>query len=248
MSLDGLADVLPTVETHCGELVCGDNALPISDIHCGELGHCDDALPTGGVRCGGPVCLEVTGRNDGASGELASCTDARYSGGAKCMELIRYADDIAIVSDSQEYLVGAVTEVSQFLAERGLSLSKAKTKALNVKDGVIFLGYEIRKDNGVVYAVPSKKGVDSLLSKVKMLVACWPTDEYDSQRIKEYNNSLKSILGGWVACYRGTATTESLLGVQDKIVRELVELSGGNEHPAISKVKQIFDNQIKEVS
>ena len=169
-----------------------------------------------------------------------------YTSGSHGIDMIRYADDIVIVSDNQLFLWGAANRVSHFLAERGLSLSQEKTRIHNVKDGITFLGYEVHKDNGVVYAVPSKRGIDSVLSKVKKLVTFWPVYEDDSKKIKECSNSLKSIIGGWLTCYRGTATTESLFEIRDKIVLEVAKLAGRAGHPVANQVLKIFDKLMKE--
>lgn len=197
------------------------DALIIDRAQYEDLNHWLDVMPIGEI---------VHEEND-------LCTNGTY-----CIEMIRYADDMMLVSDNPLILVGALPGVSSFLGERGLSLSREKTSFLNVKDGAVFLGYEVRKNNNGVYAVPSQKGVASVLSKVKELVACWPLDEDDSEKIREYRHSLKSIIRGWFACYRGTATKESLLEVQDKIAHELVKLGRTGESSDNLKLQDIFNN------
>lgn len=199
------------------------DALTTDGMQYEDLNHWNDVLPIGAI---------------------IHDEDDLGANGAHCVELIRYADDMMLVSDNPTIFVGAVRMISRFLDERGLSLSQEKTKCQNIKDGVTFLGYEIHKDNGVVYAVPSRKGIDSLLNKVKQLMDCWPKDEGDFQRIKGYNNSLKSILGGWVACYKGTATVESLLAVRNEVVYEVSKLSRSTCYPVGNLVFEVFNHSI----
>lgn len=62
------------------------------------------------------------------------------------VNLIRYADDFIITSENREVLETEIKPlVTEFLAERGLTLSEEKTVITNVNDGFDFLGFNIRK-------------------------------------------------------------------------------------------------------
>src|SRR5438034_6281663 len=53
-----------------------------------------------------------------------------------CVNLVRYADDFVITSKSKELLEGEIKPlVEQFLQERGLELSPAKTVITHVEKG-----------------------------------------------------------------------------------------------------------------
>ena len=58
---------------------------------------------------------------------------------------VRYADDFVVTARSK-YLLKTfiVPAIEKFLKERGLELSKEKTKILTVKEGLDFLGYTLK--------------------------------------------------------------------------------------------------------
>jgi RNA-directed DNA polymerase len=47
--------------------------------------------------------------------------------------------------------------VEQFLAERGLELSREKTRITHIDDGFDFLGTHVRKYHGKLLCTPAKK-------------------------------------------------------------------------------------------
>jgi len=61
------------------------------------------------------------------------------------VHVIRYADDIIITARTPEIAINNKKLLSEFLTERGLSLSEKKTKVTNIKDGFDFLGFNIRR-------------------------------------------------------------------------------------------------------
>ncbi len=57
------------------------------------------------------------------------------------------------------------------MAERGLELSKEKTKITYVPDGFDFLGQNLRSyPNGKRFIKPSRKSIRALMAKVKAIV------------------------------------------------------------------------------
>src|SRR5258707_13341244 len=86
-------------------------------------------------------------------------------GKSPCVNLIRYADDFIITGRTKELLEGEIKPlVEQFLQERGLELSPAKTVITHVEKGFDFLGQNVRKyPNGKLLIKPSKKNVNTFL-------------------------------------------------------------------------------------
>src|SRR6202023_2893397 len=69
-----------------------------------------------------------------------------FGGKFACVNLIRYADDFIITGRTKELLEGEIKPlVEQFLHERGLELSPAKTVITHVEKGFDFLGQNVRK-------------------------------------------------------------------------------------------------------
>jgi RNA-directed DNA polymerase len=99
----------------------------------------------------------------------------RKAGGAT-YRLVRYADDFVImVNGTQAHTQGLWAEVADLLRPAGLTLSAAKTRVVNVKDGFDFLGWRIqrRRKAGtakmVTYTYPSKKSLTNIVGKVRTI-------------------------------------------------------------------------------
>ncbi len=61
------------------------------------------------------------------------------------INFVRYADDFVGVADNREELEQLTPEIEAFLSERGVSLSKEKTKITHISEGFNFLGQNIRR-------------------------------------------------------------------------------------------------------
>src|ERR1700681_387752 len=85
------------------------------------------------------------------------------------VNLIRYADDFVITGRTKELLEGEIKPlVEQFLHERGLELSPAKTVITHVEKGFDFLGQTVRKyPNGKLLIKPSKKNIKTFLDGIR---------------------------------------------------------------------------------
>jgi RNA-directed DNA polymerase len=87
------------------------------------------------------------------------------------VHLIRYADDFVITGSSKELLETQVKPlIEQFLAERGLELSKEKTTITHIDEGFDFLGQNVRKHGGKLIITPSKQNVASFLANIREVV------------------------------------------------------------------------------
>ena len=88
--------------------------------------------------------------------------------------LCRYADDFVIMCKTREDAEGLYTILSDYLSERGLTLSEEKTKITHIADGFNFLGFNIRryktnrgKTEGVILLCkPSKESIKTLKAKI----------------------------------------------------------------------------------
>ncbi|CAA9305708.1 Retron-type RNA-directed DNA polymerase [uncultured Coleofasciculus sp.] len=84
---------------------------------------------------------------------------------------VRYADDMVILlkpKDNAEEILG---KVSQFLAERGMNVSKKKTRITATTDGFDFLRWHFKvQRNGKFRCVPSVDNFKAFRQKVKHIV------------------------------------------------------------------------------
>ena len=61
------------------------------------------------------------------------------------VNLIRYADDFVVTGASKELLEKARTLITDFLQQRGLTLSEEKTKIVHIEEGFDFLGCHLHE-------------------------------------------------------------------------------------------------------
>lgn len=82
------------------------------------------------------------------------------------VNLVRYADDWVVTAKSKEVALEIKNVISEFLKERGLSLSEEKTTIVHIEDGFDFLSWNFRKFNGKVLMKPSKKAVVTIIRSI----------------------------------------------------------------------------------
>ena len=84
---------------------------------------------------------------------------------------VRYADDMVFILKPQDDAEEILTQISKFLAERGLKVSERKTKLICTTDGFDFLGWHFRvQANGKFRSVPSVDNFKAFRQKVKAIV------------------------------------------------------------------------------
>jgi len=129
------------------------------------------------------------------------------------VNFVRYADDFIITGKSKRLLKEKVVPaVERFLNERGLTLSKEKTKITYIKQGFTFLGQTFRKHGGTLRIKPSKEGVLALLRKAGHVIR-----KYTSAPIEILIKKLNSMLRGW-ANYHRHVVSSAVFGRVDTYV------------------------------
>lgn len=154
-----------------------------------------------------------------------------YSNG----NLIRFADDILITVRSMDDAEKALETVRSFLAERGLSLSKEKTKICKIEDGFTFLSRTYIRKNGLIYSYPSDAAVDRFISELKNVIMT----SRKSQR--DLINTLNRKLKGWAGYHRYSDARDAFRKVDVAVQTALLE-AAIKKHPrlAVAKVKSKY--------
>jgi RNA-directed DNA polymerase len=107
--------------------------------------------------------------------------------------------------------------VEQFLSERGLELSHEKTKITPMEDGFDFLGQTIRRQrNGKVLIQPSKRSVQTFLSKIQETI-----DHSGSQTAGDLIGRLNQQIKGWTMYHRFAVSRRIFAAVDDRIFGKL---------------------------
>jgi len=121
------------------------------------------------------------------------------------VNFVRYADDFVITAVSKELIENEIIPlVTNFLAERGLSLSPEKTKITQITEGFDFLSQNTRKyKNGKLFQIPADKAVKEIKFKLRNTI-------FDNLNDKPYNLILKlnSILRGWANYHKHIVSKE----------------------------------------
>ncbi|MEN8128918.1 MAG: group II intron maturase-specific domain-containing protein [Pseudomonadota bacterium] len=118
------------------------------------------------------------------------------------INLVRYADNFIVTGASREFLEQVVVPfIKAFLAERVLQLSKEKTRLTHIREGVDFLGHNVRKygqeGKEKLLIKPSKPTVKSVLSKAKAIFK-----KKVSSKTVNVVRELNPVLRGWANYHR----------------------------------------------
>ena len=146
------------------------------------------------------------------------------------VNFVRYADDFIVTGKSKRLLETRVMPaIEAFLAERGLELSKEKTKITYIHEGIEFLGQTIRKDGTVLHITPSKEGVLALLRKVGTILresVCAPM----AALITRVNQTIR----GWANYHRHVVSSRAYSRVDTYVFHQLWRMLH-RRHPEKSK-------------
>ena len=135
-----------------------------------------------------------------------------------CVNLIRYADDFIITGRTKELLEGEIKPlVEQFLQERGLELSPAKTVITHVEKGFDFLGQNVRKyPNGKLLIKPSKKNVKIFLGGIRKTIKAAL-----GMSAADLIHNLNPKIRGWANYHRHVVSTRTFACVDHHIFSSL---------------------------
>lgn len=129
------------------------------------------------------------------------------------VRLVRYADDFIVTGSSRELLERDVTPVIEsFLAERGLTLSKEKTRVTHVEEGFDFLGWHARWLREGLTVVPAKRNRAVFYGKVRDSVRTMRTAKQE-----DLISRLNQILRGWAQYHQPVAVRDTFRQLDHQI-------------------------------
>ena len=149
---------------------------------------------------------------------------------------IRFADDFIVTANSPDILKEKVMPIiSNFLAQRGLSLSQEKTKIVHIEEGFDFLGFNVRKYNGKFLTTPSKESIKSVKTKIKETVKKgygWKGSDLIS--------ALNPVIKGWANYHRKVVSKATFSELDNYIYQEtfrwtMRKFSGHNRYKAVDR-------------
>ncbi len=195
-------------------------------VYKGQLQASDAGTPQGGIISPTLANMALNGLESQLVKRLRATWGAAKSTKLK-VHVVRYADDFVITGTSKEVLESEVKPwVEVFLAERGLQLSKEKTRIVHVDDGFDFLGWNFRKyTNGKLLIRPSKKNAQAFYRKVKEVISTNKT-----ARQENLIRLLNPILRGW-AQYHSPVVAKATFSRMEHLMFRVLWRWAKRRHP-----------------
>lgn len=130
---------------------------------------------------------------------------------------VRYADDFIVTGISREILEREVKPlVTDFMSQRGLTLSEEKTAITHIVEGFDFLGRNFRKYDGKLFIKPSKKNRKTFLQKVRSTI-----EGNKTAKASTLITSLNPMIRGWANYHRHVVAKEAFHYVDFQIWEKL---------------------------
>ena len=152
---------------------------------------------------------------------------------------IRYADDMVFILKPHESAEKLLVKIEEFLAARGMNVSKKKTKVTASTDGFDFLGWHfyVQKNNGKFRSVPSEENFKAFRKKVKHVVN---NSNYGAETKV---SKLAPIVRGWRNYHKYCKMDGSrfnLWQINNRTFKVFLKQKTINKHQAEKMVKQAF--------
>lgn len=132
------------------------------------------------------------------------------------VNLIRYADDFVVTGATPEILEQAKSIVTSFLAERGLQLSKEKTRVTSVYQGFNFLGFNFRKYNQTLLIKPAKDSIKKVRATIREV-----TKRNGATTTVNLIKQLNSKLRGWANYYRHVVSSRAFAAIDSEVFQSV---------------------------
>lgn len=154
----------------------------------GNLFPTESGTPQGGIIS--PILANMA--LDGLQRTVDAVIPSSTQRGRK-VNVVRYADDFIVTGASKEILEEEIKPaIEAFFEDRGLTLSKEKTRITHISEGFDFLGQNIRKYGGKLLIKPSPKSILNVKSKIRGIVK---GNKQATQR--NLIGQLNPIIRGW---------------------------------------------------
>jgi RNA-directed DNA polymerase len=133
------------------------------------------------------------------------------------VHLIRYADDFVVTAQNRETLEEIKILITDFLAQRGLSLSEEKTLITNISEGFDFLGFNVRKYNNKLLIKPSQKSQKKITEKLHEVI-------FRNKSISQclLIEELNPIITGWGNYFRHVVSKKVFAKIDHILVGQLI--------------------------
>jgi RNA-directed DNA polymerase len=184
----------------------------------------ENGTPQGGLISATLLVLTLSG--------LEKAVKSQFKKRNSKVNVVTYADDFVITGPTRETLeTKVVPTVENFLKERGLTLSKEKSKITHIDEGFDFLGYNIRTyKSGKTLTKPSKASVKRFLQDIRKSI---------SQNVALQTEKLIYLLNpkirGWTNYFRNAVSSKIFSYIDHMIYKALAKWMK-RRHPNKGKI------------
>jgi len=146
-------------------------------------------------------------------------------GGKKRAHLVRYADDLVLLSRTERLAREALHELQGLIEPLGLRLNEDKGRIVHAKDGFEFLGFYVRwvpsDRTGRMFPLwrPRRRAVQRIKARLKQRAKSVPLGADVSELIRLMNR----MLDGWSGYFRYSNATPDFIKV-DRFARQQVRI------------------------
>ena len=210
----------------------------------------EKGTPQGGIASPTLANLVLDGIEDLLGRKFKSLN--RYGRGRQLspsgIHFVRYADDFVIIGKSKDTLEKEVYPmIEEFLKERGLELSREKTKITHISEGFDFLGQNVRKyrfgkSNAKLLIKPSNKNVKTFLVGIRQTIKLMATAK-QADLIEKLNPRIR----GW-ANYHRSVVSKATYNKVDYDIWKAIRRWSIRRHPNKGKawIQAKYFRRIKE--
>jgi len=156
---------------------------------------------------------------------ISSKGNVRLQNNKHKVYFVRYADDFIVTANSEQVVLDSKVIITEFLAQRGLTLSEEKTHITRIEDGFDFLGWNFRKYQGKLLIKPSKDSCKSIAQKVRTIIR-----EHRGVGQKDLIRMLNPVIRGWCNYHRGMVSKEAFKNL-DTVLFQALWRWGRFRHP-----------------
>jgi RNA-directed DNA polymerase len=125
---------------------------------------------------------------------------------------VRYADDFILTAKDSESLERVLIQIKQWLLNRGLKISKEKTRIVHINDGFDFLGFNLRHYHGKLLIKPQKEKVLNFCKKVGITLS-----QMKTRTQEEVIKTLNPLLLGFANYYKGAVSKETFSYIENRV-------------------------------
>jgi RNA-directed DNA polymerase len=179
------------------------------------LAPTDEGTPQGGVIS--PLLFNVALHGmEGAAGTAYRWNPYRDSEESVTGTpvLVRYADDFVALCDSREQAEQVKTDLTPWLAARGLAFNEDKTRVVHLDEGFDFLGFNVRRYGKKLLIKPSTGSVKRIRKRLSGEITA-----LRGANASAVIRTLNPIVRGWAAYYRGAVSTETFQSLDHYVWR-----------------------------